>query len=106
MDTTGLDLSAQASYTKRMKVPLISVAVVAVLVTVWLHEHIWALTASWVLVGLLAHFADRRWEEAERLIARLPLDKQEQVRGHERLETPMSPELAALVQETRPDTLH
>ena len=49
-----------------MNFPVLPLAMAAVVVTVLLGAHAWALTASWVLVGIIAGLADRRYLQAER----------------------------------------
>ena len=89
-----------------MRFPVLPVAMAAVVLTVMFGGYAWALTASWVLVGIVAWLADRRWAEAERLIAEQPPHTQGPVRDRARPVEPTVRALPAPDPASRLDTLH
>ena len=50
------------------RIPVLPLAIAAVLLTAAFGKEGWVLTASWVLVGLLAWLADRKMAQAEALV--------------------------------------
>lgn len=88
------------------RLPIVPVVFVVVALTLALGKEGWALTASWVLVGVLAWMADRKMRRAEALALAQGDQPVTQVQDCE----PLEPEAVQMLPAPRPaltrDRLH